>query len=126
MVNKIEDKDGRVYKKVASESNRSRTLELVIGGIGLVVSLISLCSAFGLAGFADAFGGGGSYTAELTFGIVLSVIAFILLFFINKKRILIGILVLILGLILLFSCGNFGIIGGIIFAVDGIIVMCRK
>lgn len=126
MVDKIKDKDGRVYKKVVPKSNRKRTLELVIGGIGLVVSLISLCSGFGLASFADAFGGNGSYTAELMFGIVLTIIDFVLLFFINKKRILIGILVLILGLILLFSCGNFGIIGGIIFAMDGIVILCRK
>lgn len=89
MAKKIQGADGNVYKQVDisnSSNSRKRTLEIVFGIISLILSIVSLASGFGLASFADAFGGGGSYTAELLFGIILSIVAFILVFFINKKH----------------------------------------
>lgn len=129
MVKKIQAADGKVYKKVAVSNNtlgRKRTVEMVFGIISLVLSLGSLASGFRMASVADAFGGGGAYTAELLFGILLSAISFALVFFINKKHIVIGIAIIVLGVVLIFSCGEFGIIGGFMFTITGIISLVRK
>ncbi|WP_283582887.1 hypothetical protein [Limosilactobacillus difficilis] len=128
MAKKIVGEDGKVYKKVdnLAASTRSRKPELIIGGIAGVVSIIMIASSFGLAAVADAFGGGGAYTGKMALGIVLAIVAFCLLFAINKHRKLIGTLVLLCGLYILFCCGVFGIIGGIIYIVDAIMIFARK
>lgn len=118
--------DGKTYKMVSKNSQRKRTLEIIFAVISLIASIISLASGFGMAAFGDAFGGGGSYTMELMFGIVLAIISFILVFFINKKHMLISWIIIILGAIQLFSCGDFGIIGGALFVITGIIALFRK
>ncbi|GAT17931.1 hypothetical protein [Secundilactobacillus silagei] len=130
MAKKIQGADGKMYKQVSTSSNagegRKRTLEVVLGVISLVLSIVSLASGFGVAAVADSFGGGGSYTMELFFGILLSIAAFILIFFLNKKHTLISIAIIVLGIVLLFSCGNFGVLGGIFFTITGIIALFRK
>lgn len=123
----IQGTDGKKYKQVVhADGNRKRTLELVFGIISLIVSLISLASGFGLAGVADAFGGGGSYTMELMFGIILAIGAFALVFLINKKHALVSWAIIALGAIQLFACGDFGIAGGVLFIVTGFIALFRK
>lgn len=123
----IKGADGKTYKKVTpSNPYRNRTLEVILGVVSLLVSVVSLASAFGLAAVGDAFGGGGSYTAMLMIGIVISVVAFLLIFFINKKHGLISALILVLGILLLFTSGNFGIPGGILFTITGIVALIRK
>lgn len=126
MAKKIQGEDGKTYMQVTPTINRKRTLEIVFGVISLLVSIISLVSGFGLAAVADSFGGGGSYTGELIIGIILSIIAFGLVFLINKKHTLVSIAIIVLGLIVLFSCGDFGIAGGILFTITGIIAFFRK
>lgn len=126
LANKIKGADGKTYKQIVPSTNRKRTLEIVVGAISLVVSLVSLASGFGLAAVADSFGGGGSYTGELMFGIILSIIAFGLIFLINKKHVLVSLAIVVLGFVLLFSCGNFGIIGGFLFIITGLIALFRK
>jgi hypothetical protein len=123
----IKGKDGKIYKKVAqSNPNRKRTIEIVLGVISLLVSIVSLASGFGLAAVGDAFGGGGSYTAMLMLGIIISIVAFILTFFINKKHAIISALIIILGIALFVSSGDFGIAGGILFVITGIVAAFRK
>jgi ABC-type multidrug transport system fused ATPase/permease subunit len=126
MAKTVKGADGKVYKQVLPSTQRKRTVEIVAGAISLVVSLVSLASGLGLASVADSFGGGGSYTGELMFGILLSIAAFALIFLINKKHTLVSLAIIILGIILLVSCGNFGIIGGILFAITGVIALIRK
>lgn len=126
MAKKIQGTDGKLYRQVIPNTNRKRTLEIVFSVISLLVSIISLASGFGLAAVADAFGGGGSYTGKLIIGIILSIIAFGLVFLINKKHALVSITIIVLGLIVLFSCGDFGIAGGILFTITGIIAFFRK
>lgn len=126
MAEKFQGEDGKTYMQVTPTINRKRTLEIVFSVISLLVSIISLASGFGLAAVADAFGGGGSYTGKLIIGIILSIIAFGLVFLINKKHTLVSIAIIVLGLIVLFSCGDFGIAGGILFTITGIIAFFRK
>lgn len=126
MAKKIIGQDGKVYRKVETNPDRDRKPELIVGGIALLISIIALASSFGMAAVADAFGGGGYYTLKMIVGILLAIVAFILLFFINKKRNLIGTLVLLCGLYLLFCCGVFGIVGGLIYIVDAIMIYARK
>lgn len=127
MAQTIKGKDGKIYKKVAqSNPNRKRTIEIVLGVISLLVSIVSLASGFGLAAVGDAFGGGGSYTAMLMLGIIISIVAFILTFFINKKHAIISALIIILGIALFVSSGDFGIAGGILFVITGIVAAFRK
>ncbi|WP_353990047.1 hypothetical protein ABVF11_02150 [Pediococcus argentinicus] len=126
MAKTIKDADGKTYKQVEIGSKRKRTLEVIFGIISFIVSIISLASGFGMASFADSFGGGGSYTGLLLFGILLSIVAFILVFFINKKRVLIGWSITIIGVILLFSIGEFGVAGGVLFIITGLLVLFRK
>ncbi|MFD1431183.1 hypothetical protein [Lacticaseibacillus yichunensis] len=127
MATKIKGADGKTYERVAPSSpKRKRTVEIILGAISLIVSLVSLASAMGLAAVGDAFGGGGSYTATLMIGMLLSIAAFVLIFFINKKHAIISTLILILGVVLLFSSGNFGIPGGIAFMITGIVAIIRK
>lgn len=126
MSKKVTGEDGQTYKMVSPSTNRKRTVEIVAGIISLLVSIVSLASGFGLAAIADGFGGGGSYTMELLFGILLSVVAFILTFFIKQKHALISWSIIILGVVLLFSAGDFGIAGGILFTITGLIALFRK
>ncbi|GAB5054556.1 hypothetical protein PESHB5_10550 [Pediococcus parvulus] len=126
MSKKVTGEDGQTYKMVSPSTNRKRTVEIVAGIISLLVSIVSLASGFGLAAIADGFGGGGSYTMELLFGILLSVVAFVLTFFIKQKHALISWSIIILGVVLLFSAGDFGIAGGILFTITGLIALFRK
>ena len=128
MSKKIKGADGQTYKMVepSTNSDRKRTLEIVLSVISLLVSIISLASGMGYAAVADAFGGAGFYTAKLLLGVLLSVAAFILIFFLNKKHTLISWLIIALGVIILFSCGDFGIAGGILFIITGIVALIRK
>lgn len=127
MAKKIKDDEGNVYKQVTpSNSDRKRTLEIVIGIIAIVLSVVCIGGSFGAASVADAFGGGGYYTAKMMLGLVLAIAAFVLVFFINKKRTLIGWLILVFGLIILFMCGKYGIIPGIVYAIDGVLILVRK
>ena len=60
MAKKIKDDEGNVYKQVTpSNSDRKRTLEIVIGIIAIVLSVVCIGGSFGAASVADAFGGGG-------------------------------------------------------------------
>ncbi len=112
MSKKVIGSDGKVYKQVVpSDPNRKRTPELIVGGIGLLLSVVGLMSSFGAAAIADAFGGGGIYTLKMSLGLLLAIVSFILLFFINKKRVLIGWLVLAFGwfihIVLLWCLWNY-------------------
>ena len=127
MSKKVIGSDGKVYKQVVpSDPNRKRTPELIVGGIGLLLSVVGLMSSFSAAAIPDAFGGGGIYTLKMSLGLLLAIVSFILLFFINKKRVLIGWLVLAFGLYILFCCGVYGIIGGIFYTITGIMILARK
>lgn len=127
MAKKIKDENGNVYKKVTPDDpKRKRTLEIVIGVIAIILSVVCIGGSFGAASVADAFGGGGYYTAKMMLGLILAIIAFVLVFFINKKRKLIGWIILVFGLIILFMCGEYGIIPGIVYAIDGILILVRK
>lgn len=127
MAKKIRDAEGNVYKEVTpTTGDRKRTLEIVIGAIALVLSVLFIGGSFGAASVADAFGGGGYYTAKMMLGLILAIIAFVLVFFINKKRKLIGWIILVFGLIILFMCGEYGVIPGIVYAIDGILILVRK
>ncbi len=64
---------------------RKRTIEIVLSVVSVIVSVISLASGFGAAAFVDAVGGGGIYTGKLVLGILLSVLAFSFVFFLNFK-----------------------------------------
>lgn len=126
MAKKIVGEDGQTYKMVESSANRRRTVEIILGVLSIIISVLSLASGFGLAAVGDAFGGGGSFTAELMFGIILSIAAFVLVFFINKKHALVSWLIIILGAIILIACGDFGIAGGILFIITGVTALIRK
>jgi len=126
MSQQIKGTDGKVYKQVLSGTNRKRTLEIIFGVISLIVSIISLASGFGIAALGDAFGGGGYFTMRLLLSVLLSIVAFILVFFINKKHSLISWSIIILGAIILFSAGDFGIAGGVLFLITGFISLFRK
>lgn len=127
MSKKIKDDEGNVYKQVTpSDPNRKRTLEIIIGIVAIILSVVFIGGSFGAASVADAFGGGGYYTAKMMLGLILAIIAFVLVFFINKKRKLIGWIILVFGLIILFMCGEYGVIPGIVYAIDGILILVRK
>lgn len=127
MAKKIKDANGNVYKEVpSSEGNRKRTLEIIIGAISLVLSVLFIGGSFGAAAVADAFGGDGYFTAKMMFGLILAIISFVLVFFINKNRKVIGWSITIMGVIILFMCGEYGIIPGLLYAIDGILVLVRK
>ena len=127
MAKKIKGEDGRIYKEVKPDDpNRKRTLEIIIGIIGLILSLMDIGHGMSAAGIADAFGGGGEYTVRITIGLIFVIAAFVLLFFINKKRKLIGWLVILFGFLFTLLCGDYGLVGGIIFIIDGIIILVRK
>ena len=79
MSKKVIGSDGKVYKQVVpSDPNRKRTPELIVGGIGLLLSVVGLMSSFGAAAIADAFGGGGIYTLKMSLGLLLAIVSFIL------------------------------------------------
>lgn len=127
MAKKIKGEDGKTYKEVKPDDpNRKRTLEIIIGIIGLILSLMDIGHGMSAAGIADAFGGGGEYTVRITIGLIFVIAAFVLLFFINKKRKLIGWLVILFGFLFMLLCGDYGLVGGIIFIIDGIIILVRK
>ena len=127
MAKKIKGEDGKIYKEVKPDDpNRKRTLEIIIGIIGLILSLMDIGHGMSAAGIADAFGGGGEYTVRITIGLIFVIAAFVLLFFINKKRKLIGWLVILFGFLFMLLCGDCGLVGGIIFILDGIIILVRK
>ncbi|HJA22433.1 MAG TPA: hypothetical protein H9721_07770 [Candidatus Limosilactobacillus intestinipullorum] len=127
MAKKIKGEDGKIYKRIQPEDpNRKRTLEIIVGVIGLVLSLMDISHGMFAANFADTFGGGGEYTTRITFGLIFVIAAFVLLFFIKKNRKLIGWLVLALGFLFMILCGDYGLVGGIIFMVDGILILVRK
>lgn len=127
MAKKIKGEDGKIYKEVKPDDpNRKRTLEIIIGIIGLILSLMDIGHGMSAAGIADAFGGGGEYTVRITIGLIFVIAAFVLLFFINKNRKLIGWLVILFGFLFMLLCGDYGLVGGIIFIIDGIIILVRK
>lgn len=127
MAKKIRDAEGNVYKEViAPDKNRKRTLEIVIGVIAMILSVLFIGGSFGAAAVADAFGGEGYYTAKMMLGLILAIISFILVFFINKNQKVIGWSITIMGAIILFMCGDYGIIPGIVYIIDGILVLVRK
>ena len=127
MAKKIKGEDGKIYKELKPDDpSRKRTLEIIIGIIGLILSLMDIGHGMSAAGIADAFGGGGEYTVRITIGLIFVIAAFVLLFFINKKRKLIGWLVILFGFLFMLLCGDYGLVGGIIFIIDGIIILVRK
>lgn len=127
MSKKIRDAEGNVYKEViAPDKNRKRTLEIVIGVIAMILSVLFIGGSFGAAAVADAFGGEGYYTAKMMLGLILAIISFVLVFFINKNQKVIGWSITIMGAIILFMCGDYGIIPGIVYIIDGILVLVRK
>lgn len=127
MAKKIRDAEGNVYKEViAPGKNRKRTLEIVIGVIAMILSVLFIGGSFGAAAVADAFGGEGYYTAKMMLGLILAIISFVLVFFINKNQKVIGWSITIMGAIILFMCGDYGIIPGIVYIIDGILVLVRK
>ncbi|MCG0628129.1 hypothetical protein IMAU80174_02775 [Lactiplantibacillus plantarum] len=109
MSKKIKGADGQTYKMVSPSNNevRKRTIEIVLSVVSMIVSVISLASGFGAAAFVDAFGGGGIYTGKLVLGILLSVLAFSFVFFLNKKHTLFSWAIIVVGIILLLLCGDF-------------------
>ncbi|MBB1080193.1 hypothetical protein H5S09_02920 [Limosilactobacillus sp. STM2_1] len=127
MAKKIRDAEGNVYKElVTTDKNRKRTLEIIIGVIAMILSVIFIGGSFGAAAVADAFGGDGYYTAKMMLGLILAIISFVLVFFINKNRKVIGWSIAIMGAIILFMCGDYGIVPGIFYVIDGILVLVRK
>ncbi len=87
MAKKIKDAEGNVYKEVTpTTGDRKRTLEIVIGAIALVLSVLFIGGSFGAAAVADAFGGGGYFTAKMMLGLILAIISFVLVFFINHNH----------------------------------------
>lgn len=127
MAKKIRDAEGNVYKEViAPDKNRKRTLEIVIGVIAMILSVLFIGGSFGAAAVADAFGGEGYYTAKMMLGLIFAIISFVLVFFINKNQKVIGWSITIMGAIILFMCGDYGIIPGIVYIIDGILVLVRK
>lgn len=127
MAKKIRDVEGNVYKEVTpSTGNRKRTLEVIIGAIGLVLSVIFIGGSFGAAAVADAFGGGGYFTAKMMLGLILAIVSFVLVFFINKNRKIIGWSITIMGAIILLMCGEYGIVPGIVYVIDGVLILVRK
>lgn len=127
MAKKIRDAEGNVYKEViAPDKNRKRILEIVIGVIAMILSVLFIGGSFGAAAVADAFGGEGYYTAKMMLGLILAIISFVLVFFINKNQKVIGWSITIMGAIILFMCGDYGIIPGIVYIIDGILVLVRK
>lgn len=127
MAKKIRDAEGNIYKEViAPDKNRKRTLEIVIGVIAMILSVLFIGGSFGAAAVADAFGGEGYYTAKMMLGLILAIISFVLVFFINKNQKVIGWSITIMGAIILFMCGDYGIIPGIVYIIDGILVLVRK
>lgn len=127
MAKKIRDAEGNVYKEViAPDKNRKRTLEIVIGVIAMILSVLFIGGSFGAAAVADAFGGEGYYTARMMLGLILAIISFVLVFFINKNQKVISWSIAIMGAIILFMCGDYGIIPGIVYIIDGILALVRK
>ncbi|UFK66801.1 hypothetical protein [Limosilactobacillus reuteri] len=127
MAKKIRDAEGNVYKEViAPDKNRKRTLEIVVGVIAMILSVLFIGGSFGAAAVADAFGGEGYYTARMMLGLILAIISFVLVFFINKNQKVIGWSITIMGAIILFMCGDYGIIPGIVYIIDGILALVRK
>ncbi|WP_338208266.1 hypothetical protein [Lactiplantibacillus paraxiangfangensis] len=127
MAKKIKGADGQTYKMVEpTNKNRSRTMEIVFGIISLIISIISISSAFGLAAIGDAFGGGGELTMRLMLGIIISIAAFVLVFLINKNHTLISWLIIAGGILIFIVCGDYGIAGGLLFVITGIIALVRK
>lgn len=127
MAKKIRDAEGNVYKEViAPDKNRKRTLEIVIGVIAMILSVLFIGGSFGAAAVADAFGGEGYYTAKMILGLILAIISFVLVFFINKNQKVIGWSITIMGAIILFMCGDYGIIPSIVYIIDGILILVRK
>lgn len=127
MAKKIRDAEGNVYKEViAPDKNRKRTLEIVIGVIAMILSVLFIGGSFGAAAVADAFGGEGYYTAKMMLGLILAIISFVLVFFINKNQKAIGWSITIMGAIILFMCGDYGIIPGIVYIIDGVLILVRK
>lgn len=127
LAKKIRDAEGNVYKElVTTDKNRKRTLEIIIGVIAMILSVIFIGGSFGAAAVADAFGGDGYYTAKMMLGLILAIISFVLVFFINKNRKVIGWSIAIMGAIILFMCGDYGIVPGIFYVIDGILVLVRK
>lgn len=122
----IRGNDGKKYKKIEPETNRKRTIEIVMGAISLVISVLLIGSGLGVASLADAWGGGGIYTTKFIFGILLAVLAFILCFFINKNRKLIGWIIFFIGIYIGGFCGVYGVAGGILFIITGVLVLFRK
>lgn len=127
MAKKIRDVEGNVYKEVvAPDKNRKRALEIVIGVIAMILSVLFIGGSFGAAAVADAFGGEGYYTAKMMLGLILAIISFVLVFFINKNQKAIGWSITIMGAIILFMCGDYGIIPGIVYIIDGVLILVRK
>lgn len=127
MAKKIRDAEGNVYKEVvAPDKNRKRALEIVIGVIAMILSVLFIGGSFGAAAVADAFGGEGYYTAKMMLGLILAIISFVLVFFINKNQKAIGWSITIMGAIILFMCGDYGIIPGIVYIIDGVLILVRK
>ena len=127
MAKKIRDAEWNVYKEViAPDKNRKRTLEIVIGVIAMILSVLFIGGSFGAAAVADAFGGEGYYTARMMLGLILAIISFVLVFFINKNQKVISWSIAIMGAIILFMCGDYGIIPGIVYIIDGILALVRK
>lgn len=125
MTQKVIEKDGKLYRLSPSQPAKKNIAEWILGSIGLVVSIFPLYYGLRVAQWLDSLAGSARYLNEILFGFVIALIAFGLLFFMRKNRLIISASIAVLGLILLASCGNYGIAGGLFYMITGIVGMMR-
>ncbi len=108
-------------------STTSRGGEIALGILGGVFGIIASLFETVVGGMGSSLGSGDGGLGGLAIGMfIVCVLAIILPFFINRKRVLVGWLIIACGILNFVFAGGFGILSGILIVIAGILALSRK
>ncbi|MCS8563665.1 hypothetical protein EFJ78_04560 [Pediococcus pentosaceus] len=108
-------------------STTPRGGEIALGILGGVFGIIASLFETVVGGMGSSLGSGDGGLGGLAIGMfIVCVLAIILPFFINRKRVLVGWLIIACGVLNFVFAGGFGILSGILIVIAGILALSRK